>query len=219
MHDKQALRPLVILGAGGHAVSVANVASSAGYTIKCFVDKNQKGSSLIGIGIIDIAELDDVSRYAFAIAIGDNAVRERISNELKSRYERIYFPALVHSSAEISILATVGEGTVVMPKAVVGPNSSVGKFCILNTQSSIDHDCTMQDFSSLAPGSITGGKVSLGMRSAISIGAIVKHAVAIGNDCVLGANSYLNKNLADNVVAYGTPAKVIRSRKAGDEYL
>ncbi|ABP33535.1 acetyltransferase [Polynucleobacter asymbioticus] len=214
------LRPLVILGAGVHAVSVANVALSAGYEIECFVDRNKKGSNLLGYSIIDkLDELNILDGFSFAIAVGDNALRERIYKELLSEASDLHFPSLVHSSAVISFFAEIGEGVVVMPKAVIGPNSKVGRFCLINTQASIDHDCVMLDYSSIAPAVSTGGGVTIGLRSAVSIGATIKHGVKIGDDCVVGASSYLNKDLASNQVAYGIPAKPVRMRSIGDEYL
>lgn len=215
----QCLRPLVIIGAGGHAVSVANVAFSAGYTIKNFVDKNKQGLDLLGCQIVgNIRDMGDLDAFSFGIAVGDNAVRERAYNELQAIHDKLDFPALVHASATISSFARIGKGTVVMPKAVVGPNSSVGEFCVINTQASIDHDCVMLDFSSLAPAAVTGGGVKIGMRSAVSIGAVIKHGLNIGDDSIVGANSYLNCDLPNNQVAYGTPAKHVRFRKLGEPY-
>jgi sugar O-acyltransferase (sialic acid O-acetyltransferase NeuD family) len=223
MKDETALqhkRPLVVVGAGGHAVSVANVARSAGYVIACFVDKNKKGARLLGLPVIaSVDELEAVDQHVFCIAVGDNAARERVYAELSARHRDLVFPPLVHASAVVSDFVALGEGTVLMPKAVVGPNSNVGRFCILNTQASIDHDCTMADYASLAPGAVTGGSVHIGMRSAISLGAAIKHGISVGADSVLGAASYLNKDLAANQVAYGTPAKVIRARALGEFYL
>jgi sugar O-acyltransferase (sialic acid O-acetyltransferase NeuD family) len=219
-NEKHNSYPIVIFGAGGHAVSVANVAISAGYKIAYFIDANKKADYLLGIKIIrDISELVNKKDYEYCIAIGDNALRERIYKELMSVNIDINFPSLIHKSAVISIFSTIGNGTVVMPNAIVGPNSTVGKFCIINTQSSIDHDCNMLDFSSIAPNAVTGGTVTIGYRSAISIGAVVKQGLKIGNDSVLGASSYLNKNLVNNKVAYGIPAKEVRDREVGDEYL
>jgi sugar O-acyltransferase (sialic acid O-acetyltransferase NeuD family) len=217
---KNNLYPIIVFGASGHALSVANVAISAGYKIAYFVDKNKKTDYLLGIKIIvDISELDDTNNYEYCIAVGDNALRERIYNDLMKKYVGIKFPPLIHQSAVISSFSSIGDGTVVMPNATVGPNSTIGKFCIINTQSSVDHECNMMDFSSLAPNASTGGAVKIGYRSAISIGAVVKQGLQIGDDSILGANSYLNKNLTNNKVAYGTPAKEVRVRKIGDEYL
>jgi sugar O-acyltransferase (sialic acid O-acetyltransferase NeuD family) len=214
------LNPLVIIGASGHAISIANVAKSAGFTIKYFVDKSKKGKELLGYSVIgDLAELQHIDKFNFAIGVGDNPSRERIFKELKAEFDSMYFPPLIHQSAVVSFFAEVGDGTVVMPNAVIGPNSKIGMFCLINTQSSLDHDCVMSDFSSLAPAAITGGGVMLGFRSAVCIGAKIKHGIRIGDDSIVGANSYLNKDLANNQVAYGTPAREIRDRNIFDAYL
>jgi sugar O-acyltransferase (sialic acid O-acetyltransferase NeuD family) len=212
--------PLIVIGAGGHAVSVANVAISAGYNIEYFVDSTGQGGTLLGVEIIgDLTALGAVREHEVCVAIGDNAAREKIHRELSERYGSLIFPTLIHSSAVISSFTNIDEGTVVMPNAVVGPNARIGKFCIVNSQASIDHDGVLADYSSLAPGAITGGRVMIGIRSAVCIGAVIKHGVHIGDDCVVGANSYLNKDLSSNQMAYGTPAAIVRSRNVGDPYL
>jgi sugar O-acyltransferase (sialic acid O-acetyltransferase NeuD family) len=214
------MRPIIIFAAGGHAVSIANIAISAGFDIAYFVDNLKKETTLLGIKVIaEISNLPSLNDFEFSIAISDNFTRQIIYNEILKLNLNLRFPTLIHQSAIISHFSTIGEGTVVMPKAIVGPNSSVGKFCILNTQSSIDHDCVMSDFSSLAPNAVTGGNVKIGTRSAISIGAVVRNDVAIGDDSIIGANSYLQNDLANNCVAYGTPAKIIRKRANSDSYL
>jgi sugar O-acyltransferase (sialic acid O-acetyltransferase NeuD family) len=213
-------RSLVILGAGGHAVSVANVALSAGYEVSHFIDQNKKGCELLGYKIIEsVDDLRNTESLSFAIAIGDNAAREKVYEQLIKNRPNLHFPPLVHSTAVISLFCDIGDGVVIMPNAVIGPNTKIGKFCLINTQASIDHDCEMLDYSSLAPGSVIGGAVKIGVRTALSIGTTVKHGLKIGNDCIVGANSYLNKDLPSNQVAYGTPAKQIRNRSIGDPYL
>jgi len=164
-------------------------------------------------------ELESFDLYNFAIAIGDNASRERIYTQLKKSYSNLKFPSLIHPAASICSFSSIGEGTIVMPKSVIGSNTKIGQFCLINTGSSIDHDCVMSDFSSLAPAAVTGGNVKIGIRSAISIGAVIKHGITIGNDCVIGANSFLNKDLPHNIVAYGVPAREVRNRNIGDSYL
>ena len=209
-HSK--INKLIIIGAGGHAVSVANVALSAGYEIAYFLDIKKNSSSLLGFSVIDdISKLSNISHYDFSIALGDNHERSRIYKEFSNNYSNIRFPSLIHKTAVVSHFTSIGIGTIVMPNAIIGPNSIVGDFCILNTKSSIDHDCAMLDYSSLGPNAVTGGTVRIGYHSSISIGAIVKDNINIGDDSILGANSFLNKNLPNNSLAYGTPAKIIKS--------
>jgi acetyltransferase-like isoleucine patch superfamily enzyme len=89
----------------------------------------------------------------------------------------------------------------------------------LNTNSSLDHDSAMGDYASLAPGVATGGKARIGAFAAICIGAKVRHQVTVGEHTVVGAGAAVLQDLPGSVVAYGTPAKVIRQRQESDEYL
>ncbi len=213
-------RRLVIMGAGGHATSVASVALAAGYRLEAFVDSSRAGEAHLGFDVI--ARLDDVAGLedcAVVIAVGDNDVRHRIFAELGAQYPSIRHATLVHPSAVVSAFATLGAGSVLMPNAVVGANSRVGKCCIVNTAACLDHDCVMDDFSSLAPRAVTGGGVRIGMRSAISMGAIVKNDVTVGEDSVVGANCFLDRNLAACKVAYGSVSREDRNRVPGEPYL
>jgi acetyltransferase-like isoleucine patch superfamily enzyme len=106
-----------------------------------------------------------------------------------------------------------------MAGAVINPGCKVGDFCIVNTRASLDHDSVMGDFSSLAPAAVTGGNVQIGAFSVIAIGAIVAHAVRVGEHAVIGAGATVLRHVPDRVVAYGTPARIIRQREPGDPYL
>ena len=211
---------IVIIGAGGHAISIANVAHGSGMKVAAFVDDDKVGTNLLNVPVISSKQcISEHSTTNLAIAIGDNAARERVSNEYKSAMPNARFPSLIHSSAVVGINTEIGDGTVVMPQVNIGPNCIVKEFCILYTASSIDHDCKLSAFSSLAPRVVTGGNVKIGLGSAILIGATVKHGTVIGDDVVIGANSYVNKEVEDGVVAYGSPCKFVRNRKKGDFYL
>ncbi len=213
-------RNIVIYGAGGHAKSVANVALAAGYTILGFVDAGKQGGVLCGAKIV--AALDDLflfEKFFLAIAVGDNFLREKIHASLSNAFSKDHFPALVHPSATVSIGVELGYGCVVMPGAVIGPSTKIGAFCLVNTKASIDHDCLMMDFSSLAPGVTVGGAVTIGVSSAICIGASVRHSIQVGNNSILGAHAYLNNSLPDQTVAYGVPAIPVKIREIGDIYL
>jgi sugar O-acyltransferase (sialic acid O-acetyltransferase NeuD family) len=177
-------------------------------------------SSLLGFDVMrNYERLDQEKDCGVFVAIGDNSIRERVVDEVRGRYSDIIFPKLIHPAAVVSEFTKIGNGTVLMPNSVVGPNSSIGEFCILNTLSTIDHDSNMGAYSSLAPGVVAGGCVKIGRRSAICIGAVIKHGVVIGENCVIGANSYLNQSVESNGLYYGTPARLIRSRMLSDPYL
>ena len=72
---------------------------------------------------------------------------------------------------------------------------------------SSDHNNHLMSFSSLASGVTTGGNLSIGKRTAISLGTTIKHGIRIGSDIVSGASALVMKDINNNLVSYGTPAK------------
>ena len=153
------------------------------------------------------------------VAIGDNFQRSLITETIRRKFRGVTFPAIVHEDASVSRFSSIGEGAVVLQKAVLGANAIVGRFGIVNTQASLDHDCHLGDFASLGPGSVVGGGVTIGERSAIGIGAVVKHEINIGRDVVIGACSYVHTDCRDETVYFGTPAKAIKERHKDTPYL
>ena len=113
-------------------VDIANVAHGSGMNVIAFVDDNKAGVGLLGIPVITTQQcINEHTAANLTIAIGENSVRERVSNEYKSAMPKAKFPPLIHNSAVVGIKTEVGDGTVVMPQVNIGPNCKVGVFCIL----------------------------------------------------------------------------------------
>jgi acetyltransferase-like isoleucine patch superfamily enzyme len=56
--------------------------------------------------------------------------------------------------------------------------------------------------------------VDVGSNCWIGYGACILRGVTIGDNCVIGTNSVVTKDLPDNAVAAGAPARVLRMREA-----
>jgi UDP-3-O-[3-hydroxymyristoyl] glucosamine N-acyltransferase len=83
----------------------------------------------------------------------------------------------------------------------------IGKFCEINTLSCVSHDCAMKDFSSVAIGQMMAGGSSIGFRTSLSMKTSSKERKNYyRNDCIIGANGFVNNNLRSNGIAYGSPA-------------
>jgi sugar O-acyltransferase (sialic acid O-acetyltransferase NeuD family) len=210
---------LVIHASSGHAGVVADVAAACGYEVVAFVDAYTSATSRNGIPVYKTsAEAAPLGGWYF-VAIGDNAVRANVVEQVERDWPAVDFATLIHPSASISPYAGIGKGSVVMPHAVANAGCRIGAHAILNTAAVLEHDSSMADFSSLAPRAVTGGKCSIGKYAAIGIGAVIRHGIQVGNDTVIGAAAYLNSDMPDNVVAYGSPARIVRSRHHADRYL
>ena len=214
--------PVVIVGAGGHGRVIYDSLRHMGTKVLGFLDTNKP----IGTKVRDLTVIghhSDVLKYSdraeIIIGIGDNWIRSEMRRQLLEISPNILFGKAIHPSAVISKDVLIGSGTVVMAGAVINTATKIGEHAIINTSASIDHDCEIGEFSAIQPGAVLGGEVNLGEFCTIALGARVIHGIKIGSHTVIGAGATVLKNLPAFSVAYGSPAKVIRSRKSSDTYL
>lgn len=217
---------IVVIGASGHARVVLDVCAQQGsYEIAGLVDTYKPaGTQCGGYPVIGGTRelpvlLDSESLWGGIVAIGDNWIRRDLVSRIREMVPGFRFATLVHPSAQIAADVTIGQGSVVMAGAIINPGSVVGDFCIVNTRASVDHECVLSSYSSIGPGAVLGGCVRVGAYSAVGIGAVVLQEIEIGEQVVVGAGSTVLRNIPGGVVAYGTPARVIRPRRAGERYL
>lgn len=218
MHQNYDLnKKLAIIGCGGHAKVVTEIAESIGFKKIFYIDKFIKKKYFLNREVnSNLAE--NYNEYIF-VALGDNYKRQRVFEEFQNNYKKSQIVSLIHPSSQVSKKCSVDIGSVVMPLCIINSFSKVGKGVILNSNAVIEHDNFIMDFSSLAPSVTTGGNVFIGERSSISIGATIKHNVKIGSDSVIGGCSYLNKDVGNNCIFYGNPATFVRNREIGEKYL
>lgn len=220
------MNKIFIIGSSGHAKVIIDIVQQQGkYQIVGLLDRHrQVGEQTLGYSVLgeeaDLSAL--ILRHGGSgvlLAIGDNFIRSQVAERVQQRCPELRFVTAIHPKANIAAVATVGEGSVVMAGASIGASARVGRFCIVNSQSSLDHDSAMEDFSSLAPGVVTGGNCRIGEGSALGIGTVLIHGIEIGSQSVIGAGSLVLRSIGSSVVAYGRPAEVVRLRRPGDKYL
>ncbi len=208
---------LLIWGASGHARVVAETVDLLdGLRIVGFVDNldpGRRGEAFMGATVLggEEAALEQLARGAdhVFLAFGNCAARLALDERLSSRGVR--FPTIVHPRAVVSPSAVVGPGTLVVAGAVVNAGTSLGRQVIVNTSSSVDHECTLAEGVHVAPGAHLAANVRVGRGTWVGLGALVKEKVTIGSGSIIGAGAVVVDDLPDNVVAYGVPARIVRS--------
>lgn len=220
------MKNIVIFGASGHGNVVLDCIEKEGkYNVVGFIDSfKKKGSEQNGYEILgsvyDLPYLKDkYNLFGGIVAIGDNWIRQNIVNKVKGIIPDFNFITAIHPSVVIGRNVKIGNGVAIMAGVIINANSKIYDHCILNTYSSLDHDGVMQESSSLAPRVCVGGNLFLDRFSSIGLGSHVIENISIGRHSVIGAGSLVIKNIDSFVVAYGSPARMIRKRKAGDSYL
>jgi len=153
------------------------------------------------------------------ITIGDNWSRKKVYQQISKLSPNLEWPNAIHPSVIISNNVTIGNGILAMAGVIVNAGSYLGDFTNYFTRCNIEHDCYISDFSSISAGVVLGGKVRVGKYSAIALNATVFDRIIIGDNSVIGSASLVTKDVPNNVLVYGNPAKIIRNRKLGEKFL
>jgi UDP-N-acetylbacillosamine N-acetyltransferase len=211
------LQNVIVWGASGHALVVADILRLMGnYEILGYLDDvspQRKGESFGGASIVGgRSELEGLIRRGvnrLALGVGDCEVRLKLAAlAVESGFTLV---TAMHPSAIVAPSARVGAGSVLCAGSVVNPEARLGIAVIVNTCASVDHECVIGDGVHLSPGTHLAGNVTVGRGTTVGIGSVARDGIRIGEGCVIGAGAVIVGDLPDHVVAYGVPARAVRS--------
>ena len=212
-------RNLIIYGAGGHGVVVAEAATLAGWTIRGFIDDSvSPGTNPCedsAVGYVPVLgsnrELGDLDREraAFIVAVGDNARRDALLRDLMD--DGFDLAAITHPDAVVSPSARLGPGAFVGPRAVVHAHALIGIGAIINTGAIVEHHVTIGRCAHVAPGAILCGRAQVGDRALIGAGAILLPREKVGDEAIVGAGSVVIDDVPNASTVVGNPARPTRS--------
>ena len=197
-------KPVIILGAGGHAKVVADSLISSGYEILgCVTPDLKSGTSFYGVNVLG----DDnvIGRYLPSDVVLANGIgalpyqnlRRRIAKNMRDKgYE---FVSVIHPSAIISQSVNLDEGVQVMAGAVIQADTRIGCDSIINTGALVDHDCVIGRDTNLAPGVVCSGGVNISDFTYIGTGTKIIHNISIGSHSVIAAGVVIYKDVLANV--------------------
>lgn len=192
---------MYLYGASGHAKVIIDIIWSMGLPVDGIFDDNDALKTLCGIEVAHKWS----GQSPIIISIGNNKIRKLIAERLGCEFGKA-----IHPSSVISTSVSIDDGTVVMAGAIINAEANIGKNCIINTGASIDHECVIGDFVHIAPHSTICGNVYVGEGSWVGAGATVLPGIKIGRWCTIGAGAVVIRDVADNTVVAGVPAKIIK---------
>ncbi len=126
--------------------------------------------------------------------------------------EHSQYSNLIYPGTHIAATSKLQQGISIGPGSVLAPYSSLGNQVSINRNVSIGHHTKIHNFATLNPGCNIAGFCDIGEGATIGMGANVIDGKKVGKNSTIGAGSLVTKDIPDNVVAYGVPAKVIRDK-------
>lgn len=207
------MKDLIIIGAGGHGRVIADIAQRLGvYQSIAFLDDGDAKESM---DLPILGKTSDIEKYIqtadMFVAIGNSKLRGEFIERLLASGACV--PTLVHPSAIVGACVEIGAGTAVMAGAVINPCAKLGRGVILNTCSSVDHDCVVEDDCHIAVGVHIAGTVHLGKRVWVGAGATIKNNVDVCADCIIGAGAVVVDNISLCGTYVGVPAKLLKEER------
>ena len=214
-------RRLIILGAGGFgqeiiwAVRNMNAVRPqyevVGY---CDDDPAKKGLEIYRTSVLGSPEEVDKAfdeKPNFLCAVGNNLKRAHVVERVLALG---WVPAIViDPSVIVAEGVTVGEGTYVGAGSILSPYAQIGRHVIINHHCSIGHNSVLEDFVQVSPGGRVSGSCRIKAGASLGSNAVVAPGKVIGHRAILGACSLAMTDIADDVTAVGTPARVVMRHK------
>jgi sugar O-acyltransferase (sialic acid O-acetyltransferase NeuD family) len=174
------------------------------------VDKGQ------GIPVFHGSQLQEVLKQFhpthFCVTVANPHAQFRINKS--KELSKVLIPiSLIHRKADISRSVSQGYGLQVSKFACVGPNVSIGDWCILNSNCNIEHDCILKDGVEIGPSATLCGNVTVDEGSWIGAGAVIRQRISIGMNSVVGCGAVVVKDVPNNVIVVGNPAHELRGNQ------
>lgn len=209
------MEEILIVGAGGHSKVIVDILQqNMEYEIAGLIDMPGT-SGFWGIPVIgrdeDLVRLRNEMHVNHAfVALGNGRLREKVTQ--KAIAAGFALVSIISRDAVVSRHARIGNGTVIMPGAVINADAVIGDGCIVNTNASVDHECQIGDYTHIAPGCALSGKTVIGRQCMLGTGCRVIDGINIGDDTIIGAGTVVIDSIAGNCTVVGVPGKTIKKK-------
>ncbi|TWT59615.1 NeuD/PglB/VioB family sugar acetyltransferase [Rubinisphaera italica] len=209
LFDQKSSSQIAVIGAGGHAKVVIETLRHSQEFVSAIFDDNPAlwGQTFFAVPVTGpISKLTELPGHKAIVAIGNNDTRRELAEKLNCQWV-----TAIHPLSIISDSVEIGTGTLVAAGAVIQPDTKIGEHVIINTSASVDHDCRIDSFAHICPNASLAGGVHIGKCSLLGTGSTCIPGVRIGANCQIGAASVVTRDIPENSIAIGIPARALKS--------
>lgn len=215
------MKPVLVIGAGGHANVVADALLASGRQILGFIvgtsaEDARRGSSLSLDILGDDGYLNKFSPKETDLVNGIGGVdcrglRRRVQERLES--EGWHFCSVRHPAALVSRFAELSSGVQLLAGSVVQAGVKVGAGSIVNTAAVLEHDSVLGKFVHIAPRALLCGNTIVGCNSHVGAGAVVIQGVSLGAQTLVGAGAVVVDSFPGGATLVGLPARYLSTSR------
>ena len=158
---------------------------------------------------MDYLKDDDVSIFVAYVGL----LRE------KQAYEKILslgipidrFISIIDPTAIIPTgFCSIGSGVLFAPLSQLSADTTISDNCMLLPNSFVGHNSFLDRFAHLATNAVVGANVHFGKAVHVGSNATLREKLHIGDYSVIGAGAVVVKDVPENAIVAGNPAKLLR---------
>lgn len=147
------------------------------------------------------------------IATGEPKYRKKLLDKLIEDGNSL--GSVIYSNSYIGANSVIGEGTVVFPNAYISNDVKIGTNCIIHANAKIESGVCINDNSFVSSGAFIGADTVIGQGVFVGPNSTLFDHISIGNNSLVGLGSAVTKDVEEDVVVAGNPAKKIKDNNTG----
>lgn len=200
-------KPIIVIGAGGHAKVCIDLLKCCDLEILGFVTLDASVESILGVrylGDDEVVLSYDPQDILLVNGVGYMPRRTwRYDLYHKFRSRGYHFEKLVHPSAIVASDVELEEGSQIMAGTIIQSSTQVGENSIVNTKASVDHDGVIGAHCHIAPGATLSGSVVLKDHVFVGAGATIIQNIELVAGAIIAAGTTVRKDITNESVVYG----------------
>lgn len=201
---------LIVLGFGGHARSVADIALAMGYKTLVFVDAQaQKGERFLDFPVLKSFTPSDSKVWCAFPASGNGLVRQAQTKLIQQQGWQLV--SLIAPSATIGVGCRLEDAVFVGQQAHIGPMAKVGRGSIVNSGAVLEHECSLGEWAHVSVNATMAGRSCLGNFSMLGAGATVIDGLVVASNVTIGAGAVVNQSIELSGTYVGVPIRKLPS--------
>ncbi len=145
------------------------------------------------------------------MGIGEPSTRMNLFSKIIA--DGIAIPTLIHPDVHIPSSTSVGKGVIIQTGCYISVGATIKDYVLLQPQCAIGHDCVINEGCIISTYDSIAGAVQIGKCTYIGMSVAVKELVSIGDYSIIGMGSVVFKDVPDEVIAIGNPARVMKKNE------
>lgn len=202
---------MIVAGAGGHALELLDILISQGKDQNLFFYDDINDLILFKNRHPVIHKKEDLKQILsidseFLLGTGNPKTRNYFYNLFKQMggiHISIKGKGIAFSNFSKSYEADI------FNLCFIGADTEIGKGTLINTGAQVHHEVKIGEFCDINPGAVLLGKCEIGDLSNIGANSTILPKISIGKNVIVGAGSVVTKNVPDDCIVVGVPARII----------